>query len=204
MKRLPIVLSATALVIAVFGSTPVGHAVASKVPAFAKKAGYADRAGTAATLSGIKVSKQARPGMLVPLGADGKFPASVGIAGLAGSQGPKGEKGEQGPAGPKGATGATGAVGATGPRGLTGASGIGGYQILTSSGLSVPANTTRRMTVQCPSGKKTLSGGVSKSSGGVVAETAPLDGGTGWTGLVYNLSSTPTTMYVWALCANVS
>ena len=32
MKRLPLVLSATALIVAVFGSTPVGHAVGLEDP----------------------------------------------------------------------------------------------------------------------------------------------------------------------------
>ena len=44
MKRLPLVLSTTALIVAVFGSTPVGHAVASAIPPFAKSAGYAKQA----------------------------------------------------------------------------------------------------------------------------------------------------------------
>ncbi len=60
MKRLPLVLSATALVVAVFGSTPVGHAVGSAIPAFAKSAGYAKQAGNASALNGIKASKQPR------------------------------------------------------------------------------------------------------------------------------------------------
>ena len=47
MKRLPIVLSATA---ALLGSSPVGHAVVSEVPPFVEKAGYADLAGSAAAL----------------------------------------------------------------------------------------------------------------------------------------------------------
>ena len=96
MKRLPLVLSATALVVAVFGSTPVGHAVGSAIPAFAKSAGYAKQAGNASALNGIKASKQPRPGLLVPLGVDG-VPSSVGLVGPAGPAGPKGDKGETGP-----------------------------------------------------------------------------------------------------------
>ena len=52
MKRLPIILSTAALVVAVLGSTPAGHAVGSKVPLFAKQAGYATRAGNAESLNG--------------------------------------------------------------------------------------------------------------------------------------------------------
>ena len=119
MKRLPLVLSATALVVAVFGSTPVGHAVGSAIPAFAKSAGYAKQAGNASALNGIKASKQPRPGMLVPLGADGKFPSSVGLVGPAGPAGPKGDRGdrgETGAVGPKGAAGPAGPVGAAARR----------------------------------------------------------------------------------------
>ena len=65
MKRLPLVLSTTALIVAVFGSTPVGHAVASAIPPFAKSAGYAKQAGNASALNGIRASKQPRPGTLL-------------------------------------------------------------------------------------------------------------------------------------------
>jgi len=68
-------LSATALAVAVLGSTPAGHAVGSKIPAFAKSAGYAKQAGNASALNGIRASKQPRPGLLVPLGADGRSAA---------------------------------------------------------------------------------------------------------------------------------
>jgi hypothetical protein len=101
-QRLPLVLSATALVVALFGSTPLGHAVVSAVPPFAKKAGYAKTAGNALAVNGIKAAKEPTPGFLVPLGADGKFPASIGQGGPAG---PKGDKGDKGPKGDKGDVG---------------------------------------------------------------------------------------------------
>jgi hypothetical protein len=99
-QRLPLVISATALVVALFGSTPLGHAVVSAVPPFAKKAGYAKTAGNALAVNGIKAAKAPTPGFLVPLGADGKFPASIGQGG------PAGPKGDTGPKGPKGDGGA--------------------------------------------------------------------------------------------------
>jgi hypothetical protein len=104
-QRLPVVLSLTALVVAVLGSTSVGQAVVSAVPPFAKRAGYAKRAGDAGSVGGIKASRQPRAGLLVPLGADGKFPPSVGAAG---PQGEKGDRGPQGLTGPQGATGRPG------------------------------------------------------------------------------------------------
>jgi Collagen triple helix repeat (20 copies) len=208
MKRLPIVLSATALVVALFGSTPAGHAVASAVPAFAKKAGYASKAGNAATLNGIKASKQPRAGQLVPLGKDGKFPASVAVGSPAGPQGPKGDKGEpgaRGSAGLKGDTGPRGPAGQAGAQGPAGASGISGYQVVTSPTIAVPANGFVEANVKCPGSKRALGGGVSSFVRySVVKESAPLDGGIGWNAVFQNTVDAPTNMYVWAICANVT
>jgi hypothetical protein len=92
-QRLPLVLSAMALVIALLGGTPLGRAardLTRVVPPFAKRAGYAANAGA---VNGLRASKEARAGYLVPLGADGRFPVSVGQAGPAGPQGPAGPAG---------------------------------------------------------------------------------------------------------------
>src|SRR2546422_3988541 len=51
-QRLPLILSSTALVVAVFGATPLGHAagqLVQTVPPFAKKAGYAAKAASLRT-----------------------------------------------------------------------------------------------------------------------------------------------------------
>jgi hypothetical protein len=211
-NRLPIVLAATALAVAVFGSTPVGHAVGSAVP-FATHAKTADRASNAGAVNGIKASKSPRAGWLVPLGKDGKFPASVGVSGLAGTQGPKGERGEQGapgPAGPKGAIGAkgaTGPAGTPGPPGPRGPSGISGLEYRTSPGTDVPKGTRHSATVACPTGKKALGGGVSTSMWlADVRQSAPLNYGTGWLGVVAHesINDLPDRMYVWVICAYVA
>jgi len=97
-QRLPLTLSAIALVVALFGATPLGRAardLTGVVPPFAKKAGYATNAGA---VNGIRASRTAKAGYLVPLGADGKFPVSVGQAGPAGPAGPAGAQGPAGPA----------------------------------------------------------------------------------------------------------
>lgn len=209
MKRVPIVVSVTALVVAVFGSTPIGHAVGSNVPFFAKTAGYASNAGK---LSGIKVSKQPRPGRLVPLGKDGKFPASVAVGGPAGPQGPKGDRGEQGPAGAKGTSGNKGDPGPVGPRGPMGAQGPSGppgprgvsdwqYRL---ERLEIPSPKVGVWQVNCTGGRKVLGGGVSAQPGLYqILETAPTNGGLGWTATVQAKSGT-VTAYVWAICASVS
>jgi hypothetical protein len=103
--RLTLILSATALGVALLGSTPLGGAAVQlvrSVPPFAKQAGYAKTAGFATqagnskAVNGIKAAKTPKPGMLVPLGLNGKLPASVGAVGR---RGPAGSPGAQGPAG---------------------------------------------------------------------------------------------------------
>jgi Collagen triple helix repeat (20 copies) len=206
MNRLAIALSTTALTVAVLGSTPVGHAVGSQVPFFAKTAGYANRAGSAATLSGVKLSKQPKPGTVLPLGVDGRFPASVGLVGPAGPKGDKGEKGAIGPTGQKGATGPAGPIGAAGPRGP---SGISGWQYLTA-GMSIPPKSGRTWQVNCPRGTKALGGGVAHAneykSYTRVMESAPAGAATGWAASVFNDAPSGGITYssfVWVICANV-
>jgi hypothetical protein len=218
-RQLPIVLSATALAIAMFGSTPVGHAVGSRVSPFAAHAKKADYAANAGALSGIKASRLPKAGQLVPLGQNGKFPASVGLGGSAGTQGPKGDKGEPGapgPAGPKGANGAKGATGPVGPPGVAGdrgpagppgPSGIGGWQYL-SKELIVGSDRPGTWQVYCPNGKRALGGGVSPLYPAAalehVLESAPTDGGTGWEAVVWNDSGSSTDWFVWVICAYVT
>src|SRR4051812_5713489 len=79
-KQLPILLSGAALTVALLGSTPVGRAVASTVPPFARHANTADFATNAGSVDGFRAASDPRPGRLLPLGRDGKFPASVGVA----------------------------------------------------------------------------------------------------------------------------
>lgn len=206
MRRLPIVLSTTALLVALFGSTPVGQAVGSNVPLFAKKAGYADRAGNAAALSGIKASKLPRPGMLLPLAADGRFPASVGLAGSVGPKGDKGDKGAigpSGPAGPKGANGPAGPVGAAGPRGP---SGLSGWEFSTR-GFEVRPKQVAGHIALCSGQRKPLGGGVAATVPNLITtrilESAPDVERRGWWAYVYNEGSVTRSYYTWAICANV-
>src|SRR5437868_4234606 len=95
-RRLPVILSVTALTVALLGTTPVGraaHELTRAIPGFAKTAGYARNAGA---VDGIRASGTARAGYLVPLGSGGKFPASVGQAGPPGAPGPPGPAGANG------------------------------------------------------------------------------------------------------------
>jgi Collagen triple helix repeat (20 copies) len=112
-RHLPVVLSAAALVVALSATSPGLAALQGsvRVALFAKNA---------AKVSGIGASKKPRAGKLLPLGKNGKFPASV----LPGTvKGPPGAEGARGPAGPVGPQGAPGSIG---PRGLKGATGPAG------------------------------------------------------------------------------
>jgi len=134
-----IVVAAVSLVLAVLALAPLADSARGIFAA------NSDR------IDGIHASKTAKPGMLVPLGKNAKFPASVvptvkgdtgatgvvgpqgpkgdtGATGAVGHQGPKGDTGAVGHQGPKGDTGATGAVGHQGPTGDTGATGAVGHQ----------------------------------------------------------------------------
>jgi hypothetical protein len=175
--RLPVVLSIAALTAALLGSTSVGQAFSGA--SFAKRAAFAKNAGA---VNGIKASRTPQPGKLVPLGSDGKFPASVGLAG------PKGEKGDKGD------------TGTQGPAGLSGY----GYYIQEQD---VAPNAFQPLAVSCPAGQKVLGGGVSTTNPGFakVAESAPtIESPMGWGAVVQNESNTTFAAYVWALCANVA
>lgn len=98
-NRLPVVLSTTALLVALFGATPLGHAagrVIHAVPPFAKTAGYAKFAGNASKLNGRASTLSGAPGTIPVVGRDGKLPASIGAVGLPGPKGDGGPKGDKG------------------------------------------------------------------------------------------------------------
>ncbi|MFN0153724.1 MAG: hypothetical protein ACKVUT_05045 [Gaiella sp.] len=191
--KLPLVVSATALAVALFGSTPIGEAAKRLVLP-------RDSVGTAQLRPNAVTGLKVKDGSLTAADfATGQLPA--------GPQGPKGEKGEQGsrgPGGPQGEPGPRGAAGPTGLQGPTGPTGISGWRIVTSSTTDVPGESTRGATAKCPSGTKVLGGGVSKTKGGFIGESAPINGGAGWVALLYNPGDYLTQMYVWAICAQVA
>jgi len=196
MRRLPIVLATTALVIAVFGSTPIGHAVTTAVSPFATHAKKADYATNAGAVSRIKASRTPRTGYLLALGKGGKFPASVAAGGPAGPQGPKGDKGDSGP------KGSAGPAGPAGPAGAPGVSGWGYYV----QGMDIAAKATQEWSVSCPAGQKPLGGGVASTSytATTVLESAPIvDATTGWAVAVYNTSGSAVSAYAWVICGVV-
>jgi hypothetical protein len=79
--RLPFVLSATALVVTIFISTPLGNAAGDAiraVPPFAKNADFAKQAGNAAKLNGRRSALTGAPGTILVLDSNGKLPAAIG------------------------------------------------------------------------------------------------------------------------------
>lgn len=119
--KISTVLSLTALVVAVFGSTPLGHAAAE---AFLPINSVGTKQLKPAAVTSLKVKN----GSL--MAADfkaGQLPAGAqGLKGDPGPQGPQGAQGHTGPQGPKGATGAQGPKGATGAQGAVGPKGAQG------------------------------------------------------------------------------
>jgi hypothetical protein len=86
-RRLPLLLSTLALVVALTG---VGAADAVRA---VRRALFAQNAGS---VDGISASRTPHPGRLLALGRDGRFPSGVVPAG------PRGPRGAQGPPGPVG------------------------------------------------------------------------------------------------------
>jgi hypothetical protein len=178
-ERLPLVLSVTALVIALFGSTPLGNAagraIASTVP-FASVAGFAKNAGK---LNGHVASTRPRAGQIPILDASGKLPATIGAVG------PKGDAGTQASAG------------------------FSGYEQLQPKQVVISNDTSRDQTITCPGGKSVLGGGYNipqDTQGGTgvkVTESRP-DSNSVWKFRIDLGTSNPKTVWLYAICANVT
>jgi hypothetical protein len=121
-QRLPIALSVTALLVAVFGATPYGEAASNAaLSTFAQNAGK---------LGGFAPAKTAKKNTVVVRGANGKIdraslPLALAQLGRAAAQGPPGPPG---PAGASGAQGLQGPQGGPGPQGDPGGNGQPGPQ----------------------------------------------------------------------------
>jgi hypothetical protein len=95
-QRLPLILSTTALVVALVGSTPLGRAAEDALEQVVPRAKRADFANNAGKLNGHRSSVNPRVGQIPVVGQNGKLPASLGAIG------PAGPKGDPGPAGATG------------------------------------------------------------------------------------------------------
>lgn len=177
------ILAGTALVVAVFGSTPLGHAAASMV--LPKRSVGAVQLKTNAVV-GTKIAKNAVTGAKVKngtlLAADfraGQLPA--------GPQGPNGDKGDPGPQGLKGDAGLPGAQGAKGDKGDPGATKVTRRVSGTSSGGSLASAQAL-----CHVGETLVGGGFySNATNGadpVPYASHPNQAGNGWWAGVRNIA----------------
>lgn len=113
-------------------------------------------------------------------------------AALQGARGPKGDRGPAGPQGPQG------------PQGLQGAAGVSGYEIVSSSWLEIEPNKRYTFALECPAGKKAISGGAYIENGPWTAPTIyqsfPRADGSGWSVSVRNDAASSVNMIATAVC----
>ena len=198
-SRIGTILGATALAVAVFGSTPVGHAAGNLILA-RNSVGPAQLKQNAVT--GAKIRKDAVTGAKVKNGtltaADfrtGQLPA--------GPQGPKGDPG---------AAGSQGEPGLQGPKGDKGDSGASTAVVRTAYAQVNPGEDGWA-TALCAPGERAVGGGASFATGiaGLVLKSSmpgtssPWPGAgevpTKWYALAFNGSASARTLYVFAICA---
>jgi hypothetical protein len=202
-KAIAIAVSLAALFAAVLAGTAAGEAAvgAVKVALFAKNAGK---------VNGLRASKTPKAGRLLPLGKDGKFPASVvpTIAGPKGDPGPQGAKGDkgdpglQGPKGDPGLQGPKGDTGDTGQPGPPGPAGISGFHFSVGSDVAVGAGATKAIDMNCPPGKLVVSGGFESSLDVALEDSRPL-ASTVWRINLKNLNQQlPTVIKPYAVCVS--
>ena len=190
-QRLPVALSASALLVAVFGATPLGHAagrVVHAVPPFAKTAGFAKFAGNASQLNGRKSTLSGAPGTIPVVGRNDKLPASIGEVGPQGQQGPAGQRGPAGTAGSEGAPG------------------MSGYQLVVVNSAIDPTDE-KTVTATCPAGKKVVGGtGMWVGFGPEDVNVVPSLDGTFWFADARELTPTSSTWGVQLniICVNVA
>jgi hypothetical protein len=209
--RLPLLLSLTALVVAVFVPQTIGSAALKAGGAVVKHALFADRARharfardavhatkadragkakradlalNAAAVNGIHASRTRTPNMLLPLDANGKLPSSVGAVGPVG------------PVGPAGRTGPTGPVGVS-------------AEVLVTADSSTNSNTVKSRNVSCPSGKKVLGGGAAvnvTSNSLAITRSSPSTDLTTWTAEAQETAAFAGNwrVTVYAVCASVA
>lgn len=180
-SHVSICLSTTALLVAVFGATPIGEAAWNQVVPRGS-VGTLQLKRNAVTSSKI-APNSVRTGQVV----NGSLLSDDFKAGQL-PQGPKGDKGDRGERGP---------------------AGISGYEIVSRT-ISVPANTVTALQPTCPAGKKVLAGtqytqGTGSATG--VFFQAQFAGGTNnniYNVVVTNTNASARTVHAQATCARVA
>ena len=221
-SKLTTIIAATALVVAVFGATPLGHAAGRLVlpknsvgAAQLKKSAVSGKKLAKNAVSGAKLANDAVTGDKVKDGAllaadfqAGQLTAGPrGPKGDRGAQGPKGDPGIQGPKGDQGIQGVQGIQGypgAKGPKGDTGAPGISGLETVYGMWTNIAVGTPTAASVTCPAGKKVVSGGPDTNGLPHLLLIYSLPGSdTSWSVVARNVGSDGT-LRAWAICAYVA
>lgn len=168
------ILAVTALAVAVFGSTPLGHAAGNliarnSVGAAQLKPGAVNAAKLRA--NAVTSAKVKNDSLLAVDFKAGQLPA--------GAQGPKGDKGDRGPAG------------------------ISGLEIVVGSASILPPGEFGGASAQCPAGKKVIAGGGgSEGDFGLSNSGPPTDHS--WGVNARNTAAYTAELYAYAICAVVS
>jgi hypothetical protein len=180
-KRIPTIIALTALVVAMFGSTPLGNAAGSLILA-KNSVGTPQLKNNAVTTAKVKngtlTAADFRGGTL-PAGPKG----DTGAAGAAGSQGPKGDKGDTG---------------------ATGQPGLSGYQVIVGSGQNLAPGATGSSAAFCPAGKTAIAGGVNGSNGVIIDQSLPDASSKIWLVRGHNTAGVQGYVQALAICAVVS
>jgi hypothetical protein len=190
--RLPLILSTTALIVAVFGSTPLGQAAYDAVvPNNSVGTGQLrHNAVTAGKIApnAIRTGHVLNGSLLEADFKPGQLPA--------GPQGPKGDKGDKGAKGDKGDPA------------------LSGYEIVRTSKDVAANSVVIAVTASCPTGKKVVGGtqGVAGLSGGtgvffssqIINTSVNVPGERTYAVIVANTNASVRTVNVLAICARVA
>ena len=178
-------IALTALAVAVFGATPLGHA-ATKFVLPGNSVGSAQLKANSVTAAKVK---------------NGTLTAAKFKAG----QLPAGPAGAKGDAGPEGAKGDPGAQGPKGDKGDPGAPGVSGYTTVVGPGTTLAAGAFGGAVASCPAGEKALGGGFNTSKGGVFVSYNGMDNNhTAWIAQGQNSLATQGWVQAFVICGIVS
>jgi hypothetical protein len=191
-SRITPIIAITALVVAVFGATPLGQA-ASRLVLPKNSVGAVQIKKSA--VSGKKIAKNAVTSAKVK---DGSLMAADFRAGQL-PAGPKGDPGQRGATGPRGLQGLQGIQGQKGEKGDPG---VSAYQTIYHDD-TVAAGGVKGMGTMCPAGTTPLGGGYLYSADHLlVVESRP--DGSYWDVAVRNSENYPVTVRIYAVCAKVA
>jgi hypothetical protein len=221
-SKLTTIVAVTALVVAVFGATPLGQAAGRLVlpknsvgAAQLKKSAVSGKKLATNAVNGAKLATDSVTGAKVKdgtlLAADFKagqlLPGPQGPKGDRGPQGLKGDPGIQGPKGDQGLQGAQGIQGypgAKGSKGDTGTPGISGLERVYGPSKNIAVGAVVMVSVTCPAGKKLISGGPDTNGQPHLLIIYSVPGtDTIWSVTVRNVGSDGT-VRAWAFCAYVA